>query len=99
MPKLLLYGLVVFLLLGVTLAEKILTTLGFDTNILLVALVGLVITRLVMFRSGLLLATVGVITALIYLPTAMHRMHVDPDILIATLAAIIIAPELIGRNR
>lgn len=91
--KFVLYGLILFLTIGVTVARETLARFGLETNYLLIALVALVFTALLAHRSLMLVVLVLLLCAAINLPPEMFGgLTVDQDFLIAALIAVVILP-------
>lgn len=93
MIKFALYAVVLFLILGVTIARETLATLGLDSNYLAMAVLALAITALLVHRNWLLLGVVAVLCIVINLPPQMlGGVQVDRDLLIALLIGVTILP-------
>jgi hypothetical protein len=91
--KFVLYGLILFLGIGITLARETVARLGLETNYLLIALVALLITVLLAHRSLMLVLLVVGLCVVINLPPEMlGGFVVDQDVMIAALISVIILP-------
>ncbi|MES3008633.1 MAG: hypothetical protein V4751_12775 [Pseudomonadota bacterium] len=91
--KFALYGLILFIGLGITLARETLTRFGLETNYLLIALVALLFTALLAHRSVMLVLLIVGLCVVINLPPEMlGGVVIDQDIVIAALIAVIILP-------
>lgn len=92
------YAIAIFLLIGLTVADKLLIALGVDVDILTLTLVAMVITHLAIYRSTLAIAIVAVIALLLYAPAStLHRLDLNEDVLLATLLAVLLTPEIYNR--
>lgn len=93
--KFALYGLILFLGVGMTLAKETVARLGLETNYLLIALVALLFTALLAHRSLMLVLLVIGLCVVINLPPEMlGGVVVDQDLMIAALIAVIILPAV-----
>ena len=91
--KVLLYGLILFLTIGVTVAREALSRFGLETNYLMIALVALVFTALLAHRSLMLVVLVLLLCVAINLPPEMlGGLTIDQDFLVAALIAVVILP-------
>ncbi|MGB4246328.1 MAG: hypothetical protein WBJ75_01320 [Pseudohongiellaceae bacterium] len=91
--KFVLYGLILFLTIGVTVAREALARFGLETNYLLIALVALVFTALLAHRSLMLVVLVLSLCVVINLPPEMlGGLVIDQDFLIAALIGVVILP-------
>lgn len=91
--KFALYGLILFLVVGMTLAKETVARLGLETNYLLIALVALLFTALLAHRSLMLVLLVVGLCVVINLPPEMlGGFVIDQDMMIAALIAVIILP-------
>lgn len=91
--KFVLYGLILFLGIGITLARGTVARLGLETNYLLIALVALLFTVLLAHRSLMLVLLVVGLCVVINLPPEMlGGFVVDQDMMIAALISVIILP-------
>ncbi|MDP2140094.1 MAG: hypothetical protein Q8L20_04715 [Gammaproteobacteria bacterium] len=91
--KLVLYGLILFLTIGVTVARETLSRFGMETNYLMIALVALVLTVLLAHRSLMLVLLVLLLCVAINLPPEMiGGITIDQDFLVAVLIAVVILP-------
>lgn len=91
--KILGYGLILFLTLGITLSQALLERIGLDTNYLLIALGALIISGLLVYR-GLLLIIIAIFMSIaVNMPEEMLLQYsVDRDILIVMLMLLVIFP-------
>ncbi|MDO8272886.1 MAG: hypothetical protein Q7U82_13380 [Gammaproteobacteria bacterium] len=93
--KFALYGLILFLGIGITLAREAVTRVGLETNYLLIALVALLFTALLAHRSFMLVLLIIGLCVVINLPPEMlGGVVVDQDIMIAALISVIILPAV-----
>lgn len=91
--KLVLYGLILFITIGVTLARETLSRFGLETNYLIIALLALIFTGLLTQRSLILVVLVLLICVAINLPPEIvGGITIDQDLLVAALIAIVILP-------
>ncbi|MDO9317799.1 MAG: hypothetical protein Q7V56_06335 [Gammaproteobacteria bacterium] len=93
--KFALYGLILFIGMGITLAKEAVTRFGLETNYLLIALVALLFTALLAHRSFMLVLLIIGLCVVINLPPEMlGGVVVDQDIMIAALISVIILPAV-----
>lgn len=91
--KFVLYGLILFLTIGVTVARETLSRFGLEANYLMIALVALVFTALLAHRSLMLVILVVLLCVVINLPPEMlGGFTIDQDFLVAVLIAVVILP-------
>ena len=91
--KILGYGLIIFMTLGITLSQALLERVGMETNYLLIALGALVLSGLLVYR-GLLLIIIALLMSLaVNLPVELLAQYsVDRDILMVVLLLMVIFP-------
>ena len=84
---------IIMLSIGINLGQHILDRLNVDRNTLLITLIAMVVAGLVAQRHLLFITLVGGLTVAINLPPEfLIQNYVSPDLLFATLVAVIIAP-------
>ena len=93
--KMTLYGLILFLTAGITVARELLMRVGFNTNFLLIALIALVVTGLLMYQNLLFVVLIIFMTAALYLPEEfLQQIYIDQDIILGSLIALIVLPTV-----
>jgi|GEM_PF-224407 len=89
------YAAVMFITLGLTIANETLSQLGLEQNYVIFCSVGFIVASLLLSRHvGLIMAViVGVVT--INLPDAtLARYYLDRDVLLAFVCALILLPTI-----
>jgi len=91
--KVLGYGLIIFMTLGITLSKALLEHIGMDTNYLYIALGALVVSGLLVYR-GLLLIIIALLMSLaVNLPgDLLAQYSLDRDVLMLVLLLMVIFP-------
>ncbi|MGA1741978.1 MAG: hypothetical protein ACO4AC_07430 [Pseudohongiellaceae bacterium] len=91
--KVLGYGLIIFMTLGITLSKALLERIGMDTNYLYIALGALVVSGLLVYR-GLLLIIIALLMSLaVNLPgDLLAQYSLDRDVLMVVLLLMVIFP-------
>lgn len=91
--KVLGYGLIIFMTLGITLSKALLERIGMDTNYLYIALEALVVSGLLVYR-GLLLIIIALLMSLaVNLPgDLLAQYSLDRDVLMVVLLLMVIFP-------
>ncbi len=91
--KVLGYGLIIFMTMGITLSKALLERIGMDTNYLYIALGALVISGLLVYR-GLLLIIIALLMSLaVNLPgDLLAQYSLDRDVLMVVLLLMVIFP-------
>jgi len=91
--KVLGYGLIIFMTLGITLSKALLERIGMDTNYLYIALGALVVSGLLVYR-GLLLIIIALLMSLaVNLPgDLLAQYSLDRDVLVVVLLLMVIFP-------
>jgi len=91
--KVLGYGLIIFMTLGITLSKALLEHIGMDTNYLYIALGALVVSGLLVYR-GLLLIIIALLMSLaVNLPgDLLAQYSLDRDVLMVVLLLMVIFP-------
>jgi len=91
--KVLGYGLIIFMTLGITLSKALLERIGMDTNYLYIALGALVVSGLLVYR-GLLLIIIALLMSLaVNLPgDLLAQYSLDRDVLMLVLLLMVIFP-------
>jgi len=91
--KVLGYGLIIFITLGITLSKALLEHIGMDTNYLYIALGALVVSGLLVYR-GLLLIIIALLMSLaVNLPgDLLAQYSLDRDVLMVVLLLMVIFP-------
>lgn len=91
--KVLGYGLIIFMTLGITLSKTLLERIGMDTNYLFIALGALVVSGLLVYR-GLLLIIIALLMSLaVNLPVELLAQYsLDRDVLMVVLLLMVIFP-------
>jgi len=91
--KVLGYGLIIFMTLGITLTKALLERIGMDTNYLYIALGALVVSGLLVYR-GLLLIIIALLMSLaVNLPgDLLAQYSLDRDVLMLVLLLMVIFP-------
>ena len=91
--KVLGYGLIIFMTLGITLTKALLERIGMDTNYLYIALGALVVSGLLVYR-GLLLIIIALLMSLaVNLPgDLLAQYSLDRDVLMVVLLLMVIFP-------
>lgn len=91
--KVLGYGLIIFMTLGITLSKALLERIGMDTNYLYIALGALVVSGLLVYR-GLLLIIIALLMSLaVNLPCDLLAQYsLDRDVLMVVLLLMVIFP-------
>jgi len=93
--KIILLSLMIFMTIGVTVAHKLLETLGLDTNYILIALTALIITQFVLNRSKTIISLVIIVTILILLePLFLINLGISREILLMSLVALVVTPDI-----
>lgn len=93
MIKFVLYAVVLFVTLGMTIARETLAALGLDSSYLVMAIFALTVTAMLVHRNWLLLGVVAILCIIINLPAgALGDIQVDHDLLIASLIGVTILP-------
>ena len=88
-----LYGLIIFMTLGVTLSQTILERVGMETDYLLTALGAIVVTGLLVYRGLLLIIIVLLMSLAVNLPDDfLLQYSIDKDILMVMLMLMVIFP-------
>jgi hypothetical protein len=87
--------LVLLLTTGVTVGREVLSTIRFDTGLLQIALIAIVVSLLTAHRSALFIVLILGISFAVNLPETVLQQHgVNRSILLGTLVAIILEPFL-----
>ncbi len=95
--KYLLSFLILLLTAGVTVAREILSTVGVDTNFLLLTLIAVAVAGLLAYRHLLLVVLVVALSLAANLPEAiLAQYHLDKHALLGALLAVTLTP-LLGR--
>jgi len=91
--KVLGYGLIIFMTLGITLSKALLERIGMDTNYHYIALGALVVSGLLVYR-GLLLIIIALLMSLaVNLPgDLLAQYSLDRDVLMVVLLLMVIFP-------
>jgi len=91
--KVLGYGLIIFMTLGITLSKALLERIGMDTNYLYIALGALVVSGLLVYR-GLLLIIIALLMSLAVNLTGdlLAQYSLDRDVLMVVLLLMVIFP-------
>jgi len=91
--KVLGYGLIIFMTLGITLSKALLEHIGMDTNYLYIALGALVVSGLLVYR-GLLLIIIALLMSLAVNLTGdlLAQYSLDRDVLMVVLLLMVIFP-------
>jgi len=91
--KVLGYGLIIFMTLGITLSKALLERIGMDTNYLYIALGALVVSGLLVYR-GLLLIIIALLMSLaVNLPgDLLAQYSLDRDVMMLVLLLMVIFP-------
>jgi hypothetical protein len=89
------HAVVVFVTLGITIANETLAQLGIEKNYILVFSMALILAALLLSRNLMLIAVVacGVIALNLPEPTLL-RFGLDQDVLLAFVCAVILVPSL-----
>ncbi len=91
---------VLFLTAGVSIAREMLIRFGVDTEILLIALVGIVVTGLCVYRKMLFVVLILFLVLTANAPESIiDKMGMDQDVLLVTLIIIAIIPSTAKRRR
>ena len=89
------YAVVVFVTLGITIANETMAQLGLEQNYVVVFSMALVLAALLLSRNLWLLAVVALGVMAINLPEATQlRYHLDRDVLLAFVCAVILVPTI-----
>ncbi len=99
--KMLGYGLIIFMTLGITLSRALLERVGMETNYLFIALGDFVVSGLLVYR-GLLLIMIAIgMSIAVNMPEGfLLQYSVDRDILLVILLMMVIFPiGLRGANK
>lgn len=89
------YAVVVFVTLGITIANETMAQLGLERNYVVVFSMALVLAALLLSRNLWLLAVVALGVMAINLPEATQlRYHLDRDVLLAFVCAVILVPTI-----
>jgi hypothetical protein len=99
--KMLGYGFIIFLTLGITLSKALLERIGMDTNYLYIALGALVVSGLLVYRGILLIFIALLMSLAVNLPVEiLSQYSVDRDVLMVVLLLMVIFPVGVrGANR
>ncbi|MDG2090998.1 MAG: hypothetical protein P8J61_07855 [Gammaproteobacteria bacterium] len=92
MMKILGYGLILFLTLGITLSQALLERIGMETDYLFIALGALVVSGLLVYRGLLLIIIALIICIAVNMPDMLIRYSLDRDILMVVLLLMVIFP-------
>jgi len=91
--KMLGYGLIIFMTLGITLSQALLERIGMETNYLLIALGAFVVSGLLVYRGLLLIVIAIVMSFAVNMPEDfLLQYSVDRDILMVILLMMVIFP-------
>ena len=89
------YGIVIFGTLGVTFANAVLSRIGLEGNYVYLFATALVVAGVMLGRNVFLIALLLAGVVAINLPeAALLRYHLDRDVLLAVLSAVILAPPI-----
>lgn len=93
-----LIGSIIFLTLGVAIASETLSRLGLDGNYVYLFSIAFVVAAIMLGRNIFLLLVLVVGVAAINLPDAtLLAYHLDRDVLLAVICAIILVPVMFER--
>lgn len=91
--KMLGYGLIIFMTLGITLSKALLERVGMETNYLFIALGALVVTGLLVYRGLLLIIMAIAMSIAVNMPEDfLLQYSVDRDVLLVILLMMVIFP-------
>lgn len=89
------YAVVVFVTLGITIANETMAQLGLEQNYVVVFSMALMLAALLLSRNLWLIAVVVLGVIAINLPEATQlRYHLDRDVLLAFVCAVILVPTI-----
>jgi hypothetical protein len=84
---------IIMLSIGINVGQHLLEQLNIDRNYLVITLVAITIAGLLAHRHLFFIVLVSGLTVAVNLPADMlQHNHINPEILFATLLAVIIAP-------
>ena len=93
-----LMGSVIFLTLGVAIASETLSRLGLEGNYVYLFSMAFVVAAIMLGRNILLLLVLAAGVAAINLPEAtLLQYHLDRDVLLAVICAIVLVPVMYER--
>lgn len=91
--KILGFGLILFLTLGITLSQALLERVGMETDYLFIALGALVVSGLLVYRGVLLIILALTIGLAVNLPSdVLTQYSIDRDVLLVILLIMVIFP-------
>jgi hypothetical protein len=91
--KMLGYGLIIFMTLGITLSRALLEGVGLETNYLFIALGALVVSGLLVYRGLLLIMIAIAMSIAVNMPEDfLMQYSVDRDVLLVILLMMVIFP-------
>lgn len=91
--KMLGYGLIIFMTLGITLSRALLERIGLETNYLFIALGALVVSGLLVYRGLLLIMIAIAMSIAVNMPEDfLVQYSVDRDVLLVILLMMVIFP-------
>lgn len=88
-----LYALIIFMTIGVTLSQVLLERIGMETDYMLIALGAMVVTGLMIYRGLFLIIIVLLMSLAVNLPADfLLQYSIDKDVLMVLLLLMIIFP-------
>ena len=92
--------LILAMTIGINVGQHLLDALNIDRNYLIISLIALIVAGLIAHTKLFFIVLVVILTASINLPPEMLIQYgINPDVLFATLLAVIVAPtagKLVG---
>lgn len=98
--KPIIYGAVIFLTLGITIANETLSRLGVEGNYIFLASVAFVLAAMLLGRKPLIIAVLILGVIGINLPEeTLIQFHLDRDVMLAAVCSIILVPSIFDLMR
>ena len=93
--RLLAYGVVVFITLGIAIANETLSRFGLENNYIVVFSLALILAALMLSKNFFMLMIIIVGVIAMNLPDAtLVNYHLDRDVLLAAICAFILVPSV-----
>ncbi len=93
MIKWVLYSVLLFLTLGITIARETLGELGMESNYLVMAVLAIAVTSMLAHRNLMLIVLVAVLCLVLNLPPeSLGSLRIDHDLLLGALLGITLLP-------